>query len=485
MSNKQLLTSYYSVVNNTSYNYSNTQINNSNHRIQLPFSNTVSIELRNNKPKQLAHRSFNDNNFIPTNSKLIPYKQDPVIVKENEIQEISSWDLAEIYAKKSEDRLSRKRNILSYKEEIVNKDIKKRYENKLVEDEKEKLKLEEDLINIISKAMKFTKNNNPMAAMIGSNFNKDILKMSKERSKIKKASSSKVNNLNISLNKSLGSLINISSLSTSSVTKYNSSRFLQALGIDLNNFSQDNININIDMAMDQISKWRLVDKSKLKNLIRMRVINEISSIEERRSVQKLKKIKNKIQKYKEYNKQIKKNKNESKSKIQAQTINHDLSNLNEVSGLNTNSNYPVNISSVEKEISKEYIFNKNVKSKLDKTIFSKTLEQNQKSTMMKTTLNESSKNKTSILHDKKSLNIYFEKKKKPNVVKRKKKLLDGYNDTDKLIKICYSNPKLRDNKKLVNHFKSLNDFKKMDNLIDQVVYRNKIILTSESKRSIS
>ncbi len=151
MSNKQLLTSYYSVVNNTSYNYSNTQVNNSNHRIQLPFSNTVSIELRNNKPKQLAHRSFNDNNFIPTNSKLIPYKQDPIILKENEIQEINSWDLAEIYAKKSRDRLTRKREILSYKEEIVKDDIKKRIENKLVEEEKEKLKLEEDLINIISR----------------------------------------------------------------------------------------------------------------------------------------------------------------------------------------------------------------------------------------------------------------------------------------------------------------------------------------------
>lgn len=484
MSNKQLLTSYYSVVNNTSYNYSNTQVNNSNHRIQLPFSNTVSIELRNNKPKQLAHRSFNDNNFIPTNSKLIPYKQDPIILKENEIQEINSWDLAEIYAKKSEDRLTRKREILSYKEEIVKDDIKKRIENKLVEEEKEKLKLEEDLINIISKAMKFTKKNNPMVAMMGSNFNKDILKMSKERSKIKKASSSKVNNLNISLNKSLGSLINISSLSTSSVTKYNSSRFLQALGIDLNNFSQENININIDMAMEQISKWRLVDKSKLRNLIRMRVINEISSIEERRSVQKLQKLKNKIEKFKEFNKQSKKKESKTK-KNQTQTINNDISNLNEISGLNTNSNYPINISSVEKEISKEYVSNRLMKSKLDKTIFSKTIDQNQKSTMMKTTLNESSKNKSKILFDKKSANIYFEKKKKPNVVKRKKKLLDGYNDTDKLIKICYSNPKLKENKKLVNHFKSLNDFKKMDNLIDQVVYRNKIVLTSESKRSLS
>lgn len=484
MSNKQLLTSYYSVVNNSSYNYSNTQVNNSNHRIQLPFSNTVSIELRNNKPKQLAHRSFNDNNFIPTNSKLIPYKQDPIILKENEIQEINSWDLAEIYAKKSEDRLTRKREILSYKEEIVKDDIKKRFENKMVEEEKEKLKLEEDLINIISKAMKFTKKNNPMAAMMGSNFNKDILKMSRERSKIKKASSSKVNNLNVSLNKSLGSLINISSLSTSSVTKYNSSRFLQALGIDLNNFSQENININIDMAMEQISKWRLVDKSKLRNLIRMRVINEISSIEERRSVQKLKKLKNKIEKFKEFNKQSKKKESKTK-KIQTQTINNDISNLNEISGLNTNSNYPVNISSVEKEISKEYVSNRFMKSKLDKTIFSKTIDQNQKSTMMKTTLNESSKNKSNILFDKKSVNIYFEKKKTPNMVKRKKKLLDGYNDTDKLIKICYSNPKLKENKKLVNHFKSLNDFKKMDNLIDQVVYRNKIVLTSESKRSLS
>lgn len=323
-----------------------------------------------------------------------------------------------------------------------------------------------------------------MAAMMGSNFNKDILKMSRERSKIKKASSSKVNNLNVSLNKSLGSLINISSLSTSSVTKYNSSRFLQALGIDLNNFSQENININIDMAMEQISKWRLVDKSKLRNLIRMRVINEISSIEERRSVQKLKKLKHKIEKFKEFNKQSKK-KELKTNKIQTQTINNDISNLNEISGLNTNSNYPVNISSVEKEISKEYVSNKLMKSKLDKTIFSKTIDQNQKSTMMKTTLNESSKNKSKILFDKKSANIYFEKKKKPNVVKRKKKLLDGYNDTDKLIKICYSNPKLKENKKLVNHFKSLNDFKKMDNLIDQVVYRNKIVLTSESKRSIS
>jgi hypothetical protein len=447
MSNKQFLDTNYSVVNNSIYRYTNTQGFGVESSVKLPFNEKVKVELRNYKSKPLTHRGIKGKNFLSNNIKIFPYKVEPVILKENEVRELSAWDLAEIHSQKCSKREETKRKILEEKIDIVEKAIKNRIEKNIVMEEKEKLQLEKDIVTIIAHALRFSKKNTPLTAMISNEMNEQLLKIGKERRMSSKSSGN--------LNKSIGSLINTSNLSCSSNTvKYDSNRFLKALGLDVNNLRPDNIQINIDNAISQIEKWRLVDKSKLRNLIRMRVINEISSIEERRTVRKLRGINEKLKNLKSVGKA-------TKSKIK----NLDDKNI-------------TNISSIENKESRDvsqYNYNSENVLVKDKSGINNETNTMQKSTTMKTYLDDFSKlskQKTSKGKGKKyEIRIEPKKKEKP----RTKLILNSYHQADKLLKIVYGNPNTKENTNLVRHFENINNYREADNMINKVIFRNRIV----------
>lgn len=448
MSNKQYLDTNYSVVNNSMYRYTNTQGFGVDSSVKLPFNDQVKVELRNYKSKPLTYRGTKGGNFLANNIKVFPYKAEPVILKENEIRELNAWDLAEIHSQKCSKREEVKRKILEEKIDIVDKAIKERTEKNIIMEEKEKIQLEKDIVNIIAHALRFSKKNTPLTAMISNEMNEQLLKLGKERRMSSKSSGN--------LNKSIGSLINTSNLSGNSNTiKYDSNRFLKALGLDVNNLRPDNIQINIDNAISQIEKWRLVDKSKLRDLIRMRVINEISSIEERRTVQKLRGLNEKLKNLKSIGKAIK-----SKS-----VKNLDERNL-------------INISSIEnkesKDVSQYHYNNENVLTK-DKSGINNETNTMQKSTTIKTYLDDFSKyskNKSSKPKGKKyEIKIEPKKKEKP----RTKILLNSYHQADKLLKIVHDNPNTKENTNLVRHFENVYNYREADNMINKVIFRNRIV----------
>lgn len=484
MSNKQFVTSHYSVVNNSVFNYSNSQGFGNFNNIKLPFNESGTIDPRNNKSKTLAHRSYIDNNFFPNNDKIFPYKCEPVIVKENEIQEMSAWDLAEIHSRKANKREILKRNIFEQKAEVIKEVISERKTKTIIMEEKEKLQLEKDIVTIISHALKFSKQNTPLTAMMSNEMNEELIKLNKQR---KQQSSG-------SLNKSIGSLINISNISgVSGNNRYDSNRFLKALGLDVTNLNSDNININIDCALDQIAKWRLVDKTKIRNLIRMRVINEISSIEERRTVQKLKNINAKFKK-------LKKNSSMNMIKPQYQHVVTDSKEKNskEKSPRNIINNksfdryLPNNISTydnkdyskiADQHLSMQENYNKD-KSAINNTNNTNETTNMMKSTMLKTNFDDFSgitkSNNVSIFKSKskkkgKKYNIEIQAKKKEVSKKKKKIIMNSYSQAEKLLKIVYTNSQTRGNKNLVSHFENVLDYKNADTMMNNVIYRNKIV----------
>lgn len=334
---------------------------------------------------------------------------------------------------------------------------------------KEKIELERDIIDIISNALRFTKNNNPMKAMICKEVNNKIQSYydNVNYTENKNTNNRKSSNNNI-LNKSIGSLMNISLSSNISNNKYDSNAFLKSLGLDLSNLRPDNININIDFALKHINKWRLVDKFKIRNLIRMRVINEISSVEERRLSRRVKKINNKF-------KDIK-NKD-----LECQRLNEDNNKTNSYlndSNINkTSKTVKIVNNSKSKTIAKDNSKNKFLKSvlinnKSNKTTFKNNVNINSE-IKDKESSYDISKNKYII---QKKNNYSNNKNQLKSTRKYRKVLLDSYDKADQILKMSLKSSKLKDNANLINHFTNLVNKKEADNIAAKALQKNKIII---------
>ena len=172
-------------------------------------------------------------------------------------------------------------------------EMEKRKNEDIIKEDMEKLNLENKLRKLIHDTLKFSKKNTPLIAMMPQKFTDALNQIKKDRAGMKKKGGSV---LNLSSDGSLN-LSFRSSNSAGSVTKYESNAFLKALGLDLNNLMPGNINIKIDQAKIFIDKWSVKDKSKIDQIIRYKVVNEIMNVEERRSVQKLARINKRLKSY--------------------------------------------------------------------------------------------------------------------------------------------------------------------------------------------
>lgn len=456
MSNIQFFPNHQSIVNNSlikrKINENNTKSNYDNNGIRLSHENSSKIDLRN----------------YPTSRE--SKKMEVFSLKQNEIQMGNAFQRAEISKNLLEKRENQKREVFLFKEKLISKAISERKAQINIDENEEKLSLETDIVSIIGYAMKFTKKNNALSAMLS---NQIIENIKNYRNKERKSSFN--SGLNRSITSLLNSSINQSRLSNNmndKYSKYDSNRFLNALGIDVSNIKLDNISIDINHAMKEISKWRLVDKEKIRKLIRMRVINEISSIEERRLAKKAKRINEKykkILKKDNENKQLKEISKENKEKEDGaikkkeksiKIVNQSKSNCK---SLDYNSETDKNL---VKEHNKQELTNNdslNESKKTIKTIKSINLTNDAFPGSLKNYNNVKVKEES---QTEKVYTIY-----KPI---KKKMVMDIYEKVETFSKIAEKNRLVKENATLVRHFGNILKKKTSDKVILKGVEMNKL-----------
>lgn len=273
----------------------------------------------------------------------------------------------------------------------------------------DKRELEEVLTRIIKKVLKFSKKNSPALAMINS-------KVAEAMNTIKKETGKSV------LNLSTGSL-NLSYNSTiSQGSKYESNAFLRLLGLDLTNLTPANIKIDIDMAWDFISRWK-VPKDKINETIRKKVVYEIMNVEERRSVRKVEKLNKKVNDF------LLKKKAERRKKLADTLKNADVENI--------------------------------------------TLEKHD------TTVQDRQKKALERMKEKEKERKTRKKKESQNSkdVPKKKVKLHSYDNLEKICKYIKESEDLIENEAIVNHYSNLLYCKKMTKISENVKKKNTIELT--------
>ena len=137
---------------------------------------------------------------------------------------------------------------------------------KNIENKKERLKIQ--LQRIISDALKFSKKNSAVRAMLPDNID-DIVAQAKKETK------------DISMSLNLSHVSRISRVSSVGYSILEKNEFLNSLGVDLENFNSNNINIDIDKC------WNYVDKiakgRKIEDVLRFKVVNTIMRVTEKKS----------------------------------------------------------------------------------------------------------------------------------------------------------------------------------------------------------
>lgn len=136
--------------------------------------------------------------------------------------------------------------------------------------ENSKLKLKNDLTQIIKDALKFSKNNNPIKSMLPRS-------LSQIESILEKENDDKP-------------------LSPNKMSVRKKKEFLYLIGVDIDNANADNVDIDINKCWDYILK--LSKGRKIEDLLRYKVVNEIMSMTEKKSSEKAKHIYQKIDFYK-------------------------------------------------------------------------------------------------------------------------------------------------------------------------------------------
>ena len=269
---KEDLFQYY--LSNSQNHYKDISNYNYNHRIKLnPSGEYKTMEIRHQIPighiQDLYIKSIHYNRNKNKNA----------FEKANIQSKISTY----IKAQKHQNILEKDKNINKLCKN-KNKELKKILDNK-------KTKIKEELIRIIKDSLNFSKKNNPIKSMLPENINEIVEKVKNE-----------AQDLSLNLNLShISKISKISSLGAKSNLQKN--EFLNLLGVDVENLNTNNINIDIDKCWNFILK--LSKGRKVEDILRYKVVNEMMSITEKKSAEKVKNIYEKMDIYKKYMKRKK------------------------------------------------------------------------------------------------------------------------------------------------------------------------------------
>jgi len=209
--------------------------------------------------------------------------------------------------------------------------------------------------------------------------------------------------------------------------KKKKNEFLSLIGVDVDNLSINNINIDIDKAWDFVLKWakgRNVDE-----ILRYKVVNSIMSLTEQKASEKVKKIYQKLELYKEYKRkqkreEMRKKKEEEKKRME------ELKKMDPTDLIRLK---------MKESLSKEKTFPKEG-----------------------STLTSRPKMKK-------------RKQKVEEVVKTEVIKLNAYNDVDEIINFIDKSRKNSQSKFCKDHFNNIRRTKTMDQKMKNLMYKNLII----------
>lgn len=488
---------YGNISSNNHFFYRDETNHNGNHKIFIDDGTEKNVYLKPNKPI---------------------YHIDKCASKKHlERDQTSAFEKAYEESEKIKNYHENKFYITENKRELIKEIVLERNKNIKEKLDAEKKKLQETLTRIIKDALKFTKENNPIISMMPNKITSAINEIKEKRkSKIINSNNLNTNTLNSNSNNNnstLGLSFNLSQLSSTSANhkKFESNAFLKALGLDLDNLTPDNIKINIDEAYDFIKKWR-VNRADINEIIRMKVVNEIMNVEERRSVKKMKKLNEKYEHYIEYKRQKEINEqrkfeenndsaeNESNPEnsrvLETQKLVDEIKDMNKEEinngkinqsknesltiGKNTNFTNSNNfISSVS--LKNNLQNTKNMKISTIGTTISNQPNSNINIISVNNKLSEkprttSNKKNKSNSPGRKKYDVKLKLKPESPTKKKRKLVLNSYKSVDRIIKIINKSDKLKSNENLCKHFRNIRYNKKIDDLTNKLVNQNKLYI---------
>ena len=379
------------------------------HRIRLnPSGEAKTMDIRNQIPVSHIRDSF--------------VKSELSCPKNN--NQATAYEKAEIEEKINFHSINQKhQNLLRREKKIKNRchkiniNIKQKFETR-------KQRLKNELTRIIKDALKFSKKNSAVRAMLPDNINDIVAQVKKETQ-------------DLSLNLSRISRISrVSSLGMNSVLEKND--FLNSLGVDMENLNVNNVNIDIDKCWNYIVK--IAKGKNVEDILRYKVVNIIMNLTEKKSAEKAKKIYEKLEIYKRYMKG-KKMEEMRRKKIEEQKKEKVL-----------------------KGNIKEYLKQKMYKSLSEPKMFG-----NDKNDKMKGVYGK----KTSLKKRKK-----FKRAESTGITttetNKKFKRLNAYNDVSKIINFIDNSKKNSQSKVCRDHFANIQITKNMDITLQKMIEKNDI-----------
>ena len=379
------------------------------HRIRLnPSGEAKTMDIRNQIPVSHIRDSF--------------VKSELSCPKNN--NQATAYEKAEIEEKINFHSINQKhQNLLRREKKIKNRchkiniNIKQKFETR-------KQRLKNELTRIIKDALKFSKKNSAVRAMLPDNINDIVAQVKKETQ-------------DLSLNLSRISRISrVSSLGMNSVLEKND--FLNSLGVDMENLNVNNVNIDIDKCWNYIVK--IAKGKNVEDILRYKVVNIIMNLTEKKSAEKAKKIYEKLEIYKRYMKG-KKMEEMRRKKIEEQKKEKVL-----------------------KGNIKEYLKQKMYKSLSEPKMFG--IDKNAK---MKGVYGK----KTSLKKRKK-----FKRAESTGITttetNKKFKRLNAYNDVSKIINFIDNSKKNSQSKVCRDHFANIQITKNMDITLQKMIEKNDI-----------
>ena len=246
----------------------------------------------------------------------LKYQKNPghifnVFYKTNFLEENKSLkanERADLQSEMNTHLKKQKYQILLEKDFLIQNVCNKKNNEIKTEFNERKMKIKNKLIQIIRESLIFAKNNSPVGAMLQSNVQNFLERIKKEPdNSLISLESTKENNEktkldNIKKNK-----------------KKQKNEFLRLIGVDVENLSINNINLNIDKAWNYILK--LGNGRNIEDILRMKVVNSIMSLTEQNAALKVKHINQKYEIYKEHKNEekmekLKKKREEEEKKLE-------------------------------------------------------------------------------------------------------------------------------------------------------------------------
>ena len=246
----------------------------------------------------------------------LKYQKNPghifnVFYKTNFLEENKSLkanERADLQSEMNTHLKKQKYQILLEKDFLIQNVCNKKNNEIKTEFNERKMKIKNKLIQIIRESLIFAKNNSPVGAMLQSNVQNFLERIKTEPdNSLISLESTKENNEKTKLDNSKKN------------KKKQKNEFLRLIGVDVENLSINNINLNIDKAWNYILK--LGNGRNIEDILRMKVVNSIMSLTEQNAALKVKHINQKYEIYKEHKNEekmekLKKKREEEEKKLE-------------------------------------------------------------------------------------------------------------------------------------------------------------------------